>query len=60
LKFSHADVEGSVKAAKALSHLLIRSQEELHEEIQRVKSMGSRGGSNRFGRGHRKGSDYLG
>merc|ERR1712048_651901 len=25
LKFSHADVEGSVKAAKALSHLLIRS-----------------------------------
>jgi hypothetical protein len=60
LKFSHADVEGSVKAAKALSHLLIRSQEELHEEIQRVKSMGSRGGSSRFGRGHRKGSDYLG
>merc|ERR1719216_381917 len=57
LKFSHADVEGSVKAAKALSHLLIRSQEELYEEIQRVKSMGSRGGSTRFGR--RKGSDYL-
>merc|ERR1712147_582101 len=56
-KFSHADVEGSVKAAKALSHLLIRSQEELYEEIQRVKSMGSRGGSTRFGR--RKGSDYL-
>jgi len=62
LKFSHADVEGAVKAAKALSHLLIRSQEELYEEIQRVKSMGSghRGGASRFGRGHRKGSDYLG
>merc|ERR1712025_64076 len=60
LKFSHADVEGAVKAAKALSHLLIRSQEELHEEIQRVKSMGARGGSSRFGRGHRKGSDYIG
>merc|ERR1712147_610460 len=58
LKFSHADVEGAVKAAKALSHLLIRSQEELHEEIQRVKSMGSRG-SNRFGGSRRKGSDYL-
>merc|ERR1712066_394718 len=56
-KFSHGDIEGSVKAAKALSHLLIRSQEELYEEIQRVKSMGSRGGSTRFGR--RKGSDYL-
>merc|ERR1711933_187598 len=59
MKFSHADVEGSVKAAKALSHLLIRSQEELYEEIQRVKSMGSRGGAGRFGRGNRKGSDYL-
>merc|ERR550539_1937276 len=59
LKFSHADVEGAVKAAKALSHLLIRSQEELYEEIQRVKSMGARGGSSRFGRGHRKGSDYM-
>merc|ERR1719150_2729034 len=59
LKFSHADVEGAVKAAKALSHLLIRSQEELYEEIQRVKSMGARGGSSRFGRGHRKGSDAL-
>merc|ERR1719190_155299 len=60
LKFSHADVEGAVKAAKALSHLLIRSQEELYEEIQRVKSMGARGGASRFGRNHRKGSDYLG
>merc|ERR1712051_988990 len=62
LKFSHADVEGSVKAAKALSHLLIRSQEELYEEIQRVKSLSSDkryGGSGRRGRGHRKGSDYL-
>lgn len=37
-KFAHGDVEGSIKAAKALSHLLIRSQEELYEEIQRVKS----------------------
>merc|ERR1740123_2252782 len=62
LKFSHADVEGSVKAAKALSHLLIRSQEELFEEIQRVKFLSSEkryGGSGRRGRGHRKGSDYL-
>merc|ERR1712174_144877 len=41
MKFSHADIEGSIKAAKALSHLLIRSQEELHEEIGRVKSMSS-------------------
>merc|ERR1711881_518682 len=61
-KFSHADVDGSVKAAKALSHLLIRSKEELYEEIQRVKSLSSEkryGGSGRRGRGHRKGSDYL-
>merc|ERR1712078_742453 len=44
MKFSHADIEGSIKAAKALSHLLIRSQEELHEEIGRVKNMsGGRG-----------------
>merc|ERR1719210_1924126 len=59
LKFSHADVEGAVKAAKALSHLLIRSQEELYEEIQRVKTMGARQGTSRFGRGNRKGSDYM-
>merc|ERR1712100_688086 len=39
-KFSHTDIEGSIKAAKALSHLLIRSQEELHEEIQRVNNLG--------------------
>merc|ERR1719436_20069 len=55
LKFSHADVEGAVKAAKALSHLLIRSQEELFEEIQRVKTLSSKP---RVGR--RKGTkDYL-
>merc|ERR1712156_114808 len=55
LKFSHADVEGSVKAAKALSHLLIRSQEELHEEIQRVKTLSSKPQV-----GRRKGTkDYL-
>merc|ERR1739848_545738 len=41
LKFSHADVEGAVKAAKALSHLLIRSSEELYEEIQHVKTLSS-------------------
>lgn len=39
MKFSHGDVEGSVKAAKALSHLLLRSQEELFEEILKVKSL---------------------
>lgn len=38
-KFSHADIEGAIKAAKALSHLLTRSQEELHEEIQRVNTL---------------------
>jgi len=36
-KFSHGDVDGAVKASKALSHLLIRSQEELADEIERVK-----------------------
>merc|ERR1712141_65780 len=41
VKFSHADVEGAVKAAKALSHLLTRSQEELREEVERVNSMAS-------------------
>merc|ERR550534_1623278 len=66
MKFSHADVEGSVKAAKALSHLLIRSQEELYEEIQRVKTLSSGknyGSSNKYGRSRgkrRTGSDnYL-
>jgi Ca2+-binding EF-hand superfamily protein len=51
LKFSHADVEGAVKAAKALSHLLIRSQEELYEEIQRVKTLSTekRYGSRSYG-----------
>merc|ERR1719461_1903712 len=39
LKFSHGDVDGSVKAAKALSHLLSRSHEELAEEVQRVFAM---------------------
>merc|ERR1712147_260284 len=38
-KVSHTDIEGAIKAAKALSHLLIRSQEELHEEIQRVNTL---------------------
>jgi hypothetical protein len=38
-KFSHVDVEGSVKAGKALSHLLTRSSDELSGEIQRVKGM---------------------
>eukprot|EP00494_Astrolonche_serrata_P031277 UN31546 len=65
LKFSHADVEGSVKAAKALSHLLIRSQEELYEEIQRVKSLSAdkRHGGSKYGgrRGKRRtGSDNYG
>merc|ERR1712178_262020 len=41
VKFSHADVEGAVKAAKALSHLLTRSQEELREEVERVNNMAS-------------------
>jgi len=41
VKFSHADVEGSVKAAKALSHLLTRSQDELREEVERVNNMAS-------------------
>merc|ERR1712048_1114334 len=49
-KFSHTDIEGSIKAAKALSHLLIRSQEELHEEIQQVKQLGD---GKRFGSGSR-------
>ena len=38
-KFSHGDVEGAVKAGKALSHLLTRSSEELTGEIQNVKGM---------------------
>merc|ERR1711970_109696 len=62
MKFSHADVEGSVKAAKALSHLLHRSQEELYEEIQRVKTLSSKnyGSGNKYGRSRgkrRTGSD---
>merc|ERR1712078_486489 len=40
-KFSHGDIEGSVKAAKALSHLLTRSQEELNEEVQRFEQLNS-------------------
>jgi len=43
LKFSHGDVDGSVKAAKALSHLLSRSHEELAEEVQRVFAMSGGG-----------------
>jgi hypothetical protein len=50
LKFSHGDVDGSVKAAKALSHLLSRSHEELAEEVQRVFAMS--GGGNYGGRGY--------
>jgi len=57
LKFSHADVDGAVKAAKALSHLLIRSSDELYEEIQRVKEMG--GGKRNVKRNYRKGSEYV-
>lgn len=52
-KFSHGDVVGAVKAGKALSHLLSRSQEELSEEINRVKEKTSEkrhGGGNRYGR----------
>jgi len=56
LKFSHADVEGAVKAAKALSHLLIRSSDELYEEIQRVKEMG---GKRNVKRNFRKSSEYV-
>merc|ERR550539_719247 len=52
-KFSHTDIEGAIKAAKALSHLLIRSQEELHEEIGRVKNMSGGRGSSRYPRGRR-------
>lgn len=59
-KFSHGDIEGSVKAAKALSHLLTRSQEELNEEVQRVEQLNN---EKRFGsyagRGSRKHSDYM-
>jgi Ca2+-binding EF-hand superfamily protein len=59
MKFSHADIEGSIKAAKALSHLLIRSQEELHEEIGRVKNMsGGRASKNRYPRGRRSENRY--
>merc|ERR1712117_521831 len=36
------DLASHHTAAKALSHLLIRSQEELHEEIQRVKTLSSK------------------
>jgi len=43
LKFSHGDIDGSVKAAKALSHLLSRSHEELAEEVQRVFAMSGGG-----------------
>ena len=58
MKFSHADIEGSIKAAKALSHLLIRSQEELHEEIGRVKNMSGGRGSSRYPRGRRSENRY--
>lgn len=61
-KFSHADIEGSIKAAKALSHLLIRSQEELHEEIGRVKNMSGKdrygGRGSRYPRGQRSENRY--
>jgi len=61
MKFSHADVEGSTKAAKALSHLLVRSQDELYEEIQRVKSLsGNRNSGGKYARSRgkrRTGSD---
>jgi len=58
-KFSHGDIEGSVKAAKALSHLLTRSQEELNEEVQRVEQLNSEKRFGSYGRGHRKQSDYM-
>merc|ERR1711879_198411 len=54
-KFSHADVDGAVKAAKALSHLLIRSSDELYEEIQRVKEMG---GKRNVKRNYRKETNF--
>merc|ERR550539_1641723 len=46
-KFSHGDVEGAVKAGKALSHLLSRSQDELSGEVERVKGLAQK----RFGGG---------
>jgi len=58
-KFSHGDIEGSVKAAKALSHLLTRSQEELNEEVQRVEQLNSEKRFGNYGRGNRKQSDYM-
>jgi len=58
-KFSHGDIEGSVKAAKALSHLLTRSQEELNEEVQRVEQLNSEKRFGSYGRGSRKQSDYI-
>merc|ERR1712051_806323 len=58
-KFSHGDIEGSVKAAKALSHLLTRSQEELNEEVQRVEQLNSEKRFGNYGRGSRKQSDYM-
>merc|ERR550539_921636 len=48
-KFSHGDVEGAVKAGKALSHLLSRSQDELSGEVERVKGLAQK----RFGGGYR-------
>jgi hypothetical protein len=63
-KYSHTDIDGSIKAAKALSHLLIRSQEELAKEISTVQNLGEekrygKSAATRYNRRRQQSSDLY-